>query len=41
MTFCSLGFVTTDYENGAVTDIGYAIPETYAVPIRCVRNFKK
>lgn len=40
LTFCSLGFVTTDYENGTVTDIGYAIPVSYAVPIRCVRNFK-
>lgn len=40
LTFCSLGFVTTDYENGTVTDIGYAIPDSYAVPIRCVRNFK-
>lgn len=41
ITFCSLGFVTTDYENGSVTDISIAIPEDYAVPIRCVRNFKK
>lgn len=40
LTFKSLGFVTTDYENGAVTDIGDAIPDNYAVPIRCLRNFK-
>lgn len=41
LTFCSLGFVTTNYENGTITEIGYAIPENYAVPIRCLRNFKK
>lgn len=40
LTFCSLGFVTTNYEKGAVLDIGMSIPDYSGVPIRCVRNFK-